>query len=89
MEPTVDLEFDMGEQCHRLTRPLGSLIWWVPHTCERFHHNEGPTNKRVQKGEEVRERGGGSWKNWGVKTQENKRSILGNGDSYQGEGYQM
>ena len=28
--------------------------------CERFHHNEGPTSKRVYKGEEVREeRGGG------------------------------
>ena len=29
--------------------------------CERFHHNEGPTSKRVYKGEEVREEreGGG------------------------------
>ena len=26
---------------------------------ERFHHNKGPTSKRVYKGEEVREEGGG------------------------------
>ena len=49
----------IDSQGHRLTRPLGSLIWWVSHMCERFHHNKGPTSKRVYKGEEVREEGGG------------------------------
>ena len=89
MEPIVDLEFDKGEQCHGLTRPLGSLIWWVPHMCERFHHNEGPISKRVYKGEEVSEEGGGGLEKSGCENMREERSILGNGDSSQGEEYQM